>query len=135
MKKIGIYILCGMLLLNTNACSGGGGTDNLSEEMKEMGIAAVEITDDYLDGSITGNEAVEKLDNNYSSASQHYEKELEEAGSDTLVETDYWRDSTVPTYILSLKMSVGKSNKGTGTKEDVIEDRNKLAEIVGEKER
>lgn len=134
MKKYGIFLFCGIILLTMSACSRKG-TDNLSEEMKELGIAAVEITDDFLDGSITGDDALEKLDNNYSSANQCYEKELEAAGSDTLVGTDYWRDSTVPTYIMSLEMSVRKSNKGNGTKEDVIEDRNKLAEIVGEKGR
>lgn len=135
MKKILIFLFCGIFILISNGCSGGGRVTDLSEEMKGLGIAAVETTDDFLDGNITGDEAIERLENNYSSANQHYEKELEEAGSDTLVGTDYWKDSTVPTYILSLKMSVGEKNKGTGTSEEVIEDRNKLAEIIGKKER
>ncbi len=134
-KKIVAILLCGILLFTVSGCSGEKDAANLSTEMKELGIAAVEITDDFLNGEITGAAAIERLENNYSSASQHYEQELEEAESDTLVGTDCWRDSTVPTYILSLEMSIRNKNNGTGTDEDVLEDRNKLAEIVNKKER
>ena len=134
-KKIGALLLCGMLSFTAIGCSGEKETASLSAEMKELGIAAVETADDFLDGNITGDAAMERLENNHSIAKMHYERELEEDGSDTLSGTGYWEDISIPVYISSLEISIRKKDNGTGTDEKILEDRNKLAEIVDKKER
>lgn len=131
MKKIGIFLLCGMMLFIMCGCSGKEGMSGLSEEMKELGIAAVEIADNFLDGKITGEEAVEKLEKNSFMADLQYDMEKKEAEKDTEARTDYKNGSLVTSSILLLKISICDKNDGTGTEKDIIENRNNLAEIVG----
>lgn len=134
MRKAGAIILFVATLLFANGCSEEENTENLSEKMREYVTAAVETTDDFLDGKIGGAEAVERLGNAYKAADRHYEAE-EAANEGDTIGTYISNDQFAVFDILLLECEVQDKVDGTGTEEKIIEKRNDLAEKIGEKKR
>ena len=114
-------ILCGC---------GGGKPDTISQEMYDIGLAALETADDYIAGKITAAEAEKKLLRAESMADSIYEREKEENGG-TMVGFKFTSDLTVPSNILLLETSISAHDFGTGSMSSVKERRDIIANQLG----
>lgn len=127
MKKIGSVLLCVLLLLTMNACSGKGA--NASDKAISVGKSAVEVVDNYLDNKIDGKEAGEKLDELY--AEMEYVDDLpqddEHKAHDFLISSDI--------LSLSTKMIWVDYDEDSEAYDEILETRNELAESIGIKKR
>lgn len=124
MKRI-IPIIAIFLLL-CSACGSRGGAD-LSDAHYNYGVKAVEIADEYLDFSISAEEAHNKI--------------AELSGSkDILPDTEYGDsqhagNSSIEHDVTMLSHELLMIWTGDGSYDDLLDIRNSLAETVGEKER
>jgi len=132
MKRIISSLLVAVALLSLfSGCGGGGKPDNLSDDVYELGCAALETTDDYIDGKITASDALKKLDWSATLIDTQVEKELADSPTGTLYGTPYSNDNGVSIYLLSIKLAIGDKDRGTGTMSVVKDARNKLAKTLG----
>lgn len=124
-----------ILALLLAGCGSGSKPDDTSDKMYELGVAALEAADEFLDGSLDGDEALKRIAAASTSASYQYEKEKEETGSETLFGTEYSNDYYIWSYIGFLESKLSRKVDGVGTSNDVIETRNTLAEHLNERKR
>ena len=111
----------------------GGKPDGMSKAMHQIGKNALNIADQYISGEIYGDVAYERMEELYTQAKAQEEKECKDLGVDTLVGTDYWKDSSVSHDISMLSHSVMNAKHGSGAMSEVQEARDNLAETLGEK--
>ena len=130
MKKFTSIILCAVFLLSL--CSCGGKPEDMSDAMYQIGQNALAVADQYIAGEITGDDAYDRFEEFHKQAEAQEEHAKELTNSDTLVGTEYWRDSNVSFYIFILKCDIGDAKYGSGPRSDVKESRDKLAEALGE---
>lgn len=90
--------------------------EGLSDEIYDLGVAAVEIADDYLDGRITIESAYERICKNSSKQYNRPDKVLEE------------NDSSVRWGTAFLELSMEEKKNGTGTDDKIRSARNALSE-------
>ena len=131
MKRITALLLIFSLAAALCSC-GGGKPDDMSDAMYQIGKNALGVADQYIAGEITGDDAYDRLEEFYEQAEAQEEYDKEITGSETLVGTEYWRDSLVSHDILILQMVIGRAKYGNGAMTEVQESRDGLAETLGE---
>ncbi len=132
MKRITSLIIFATFLICLVAC--GGKPKDMSDGMYQLGLNALAVADQYIAFEIDAIEAQDKLGEIRKLAEKQEKKEEEELGVDYLYGTKYEGDEGIAASILILELSIGNANSnfGDGTMSDVIENRNFLAELLGE---
>lgn len=140
-SKGGLYIvvrkrlrfLISMLLfaLLFASCGGGGKPSNMSDDMYEAGLAALETANDYIDGTISADSALSRIKHAYDSASNILDRENDENGG-AVAGTDVSADALVPHNILMLQTSISKNDWGSGSMSSVKSCRDTLAKQLGQ---
>ena len=127
MKKI-VSVLC-MVGIVSALLAGCGSKLNISDEAMSIGEKVIEITDEYLDKDIAGDDAKDQIDTLYDELDEYVDSE---DGSDT--ET---ADGTICTYIMciSTSMLLDYYDNTEETYDNLLEDRNNLAKKLGLDER
>ena len=122
-------ILLSVILLN--GC--GGKSANVSDEVYNYGIAILETCDEFLDGSISNDEAVKRMDNTIDGIKRYNDKALNELGVKTMVEAQFdknyqfYVDGDIETDALLLKYDIDLNDyDGTPTKAQIREKRNEI---------
>lgn len=133
--KIKCYVCMLVMIFLLSGC---GDTekkpDGMSDRVYDLGIAALETTDDFLNGDIEADEAARKLVTALTSIQSEIAIHEEEIGG-ALVGTDYWQESLVESRITLIQFRISEKNSGRGSNKDVIQQRNSLAELLNEKKR
>ncbi len=128
MKKLISTALIGITLLSTTAflfgCGGGGKPGDVSEKYYNYGLKALEIIDSYLDYEISTEEAYSKL-NDLTDRKR------------SLGDYVHDKDLHVVIYVSSAELEVSEIERGvwSASLDELIEDRNNIAEAVGAKKR
>ena len=129
MKKIVTLLLIILLL---TLCSCGGKPTKMSEGMYQIGLNALDVADQYINGKLTGNRAYDRLEDLYEQAKEEEKYNREKLGVATLVGTEYAHDTFVTSDILILQLVIGRVDYGSATLSDVIEARDELADTLGQ---
>ena len=113
MKRIiAIIIAATLICLSLVAC---GKPSDVSQEMYDIGIAALQVADDYMAYKIDGTTANDKIATLYDDANTIYERNKE---------TEYHRgDYKVSSSIQFLKWEISLSTLSNGVPGDIKEDR------------
>lgn len=125
-----IKIIICILIFCTSLCSCGN-KSTTSYEMKNLGSNIIKITDDYIDGKIDYETAKRKINGTKDEIDNTYEK-VEHTVSGLPVYMNDYEISLLSTY---LSVALTDEHLGTGTYDELLEKRNEIAEIVGEKKR
>ncbi len=118
MKKLVIFFL--MICLCLVGCGEGGKPDNVSQEMYDLAVYAIKVTDLYLDGHYSIGDTLKKL-NSIS---------LPELDTDT----EYRGDILVHVKIRALLLTAHCVNAETQKISDFKDKRDKLAEEINYKD-
>lgn len=106
-----------------------------SDKMITLGIAALETVDDYLDGKITLEEASSRMSGTKFSAEYQSDRDLDELNADTVIGTKYSDNSSIDHHIFFLDYRLFEIESGVGTKAELIDERNELADLLHKKKR
>ncbi len=129
MKRIMISTLAIIFILITTACSGA--PSDMSPEIYDMGLSALKAVDDYIDNKIDYDTASDKLDGLHSSMVYVTENsERDEYG--LLI---YPENLSAQTLTLSIKIHLSGEHSGHSTYNELLEARNELAQLLGERKR
>ena len=104
-----------------------GKPDNTSDAMYQIGINALSVADDYIEGKIMNSEARLRLQEFYEQAKKQYDLECEQIKSITLINTKYENDSMIESAISSLYFSVSNA----APMSEITQNRNMLAARIG----
>ncbi len=118
MKRSILIIFCVLAFAILFVSCGDKKPDDISDDMYKCGLAALEIVDDYLDNSISLDEAQKRLTRN---------KDL----ADSIVDANHENDSAIPHRLSDLMYCMWAKNRGTGTDSEIEEKRQELAELLG----
>lgn len=132
MKKITILLICTALLLSL--CSCNLKPDNTSDAMYQIGLNALDLSDQYIAGKITGAEAYARIEefSKQAEAQKDYDRELLGLGEeDGLATTEYSNDSSISFKISMLSFDIMQAHHGSGSMSEVKERRDELAEQLG----
>ncbi|MBQ8331156.1 MAG: hypothetical protein IJX94_01485 [Clostridia bacterium] len=131
MKRL--FFLFTIALLLVSLCSCGGKPENTSDAMYQIGLNALSVADEYINGKITADEAHSRLKDIEELADAQYERWCEEFGTETLVGTKYENDSGIyfEIAILELKIMGAKHSFDTTPLSEIIEARDDLEEQLG----
>ncbi|MDR0889900.1 MAG: hypothetical protein LBM28_04540 [Oscillospiraceae bacterium] len=132
MKKR-FLLLVVVLLVFLSSCTGEKPED-MSEEMYNIGLAALETVDEYFDGIITLEEARYRLEGSEDAADRLYDKARKQSGG-AIYGTEVEDDFFVSSCITSIDFHLMMKSYGTGTNEDILEYRNDLADALNESKR
>ena len=136
MKRIIVFVCVAFALLCIFGCSAKESEpENVSSKMYEIGIAALETVDEYLDYNIDIAETYDRISASSRAAANQYEKDKEEIGEETLTGSEFANDYFINHNILMLSYELMTKKHGTGTNKEIVEKRNDLAEWLGEKTR
>ena len=130
MKRIISIALIFVLALTLCSC---GKPEKTSDAMYQIGLNALTMTDEYIEGKITGTEAKERIDEFYSQSKALIEQERKDAGSDYLFGTDYSNDESIESQLSLLSLAISGANDGIRTMSDIRKYRDALAEDIGKK--
>jgi len=115
---------------------------NTSDRMYGLGITALEIIDDFLDGNADISTTLVLYRYKYQEIDEQAENGRKETGSETLVGTEYSNDGLIRSWAAVLEYSLSERSKNlfgpnskTGTDSELTELRNKLAIRLGVSER
>lgn len=122
-----ILLVAVVLLL---ASCGHTRKDKISDKMYDLGVAAVEIADDYLAEKISIEDAVTRLDRNSNDQYRHLTIEEDELGVTTLYDTQYSQDTRVWLDTSNLLHAMRDKKSGTGIDATIKTERNKLADSL-----
>lgn len=132
-KLLAFFVTLALLL---SGCGDGSGIPkDTSEKMYELGIAALEAVDEYLDNKLDIENAKERLDNTKFWVDVQLEDDMEELDVDVLFGTKYANDSKISHNIVMISNALSKKSYGTGTTSKIVEHRNSLAEVLNKKSR
>lgn len=129
MKRIISIALIFIIAATLSSC--GGTPKNMSSAMYQIGLNALELTDNYIEGKITGEEAQERINEFYSQAESEYDRECRDRDVENLVGSDVWKDSSITHDLFMLHLNIGSTSKGYGAMSDVRKSRDNLAEDLG----
>lgn len=115
-----------ILALVLTGCSKGKPND-ISEAHYKYGLKALEIVDEYLDFNITAKNAREKID--------ALTNESDSLPKTEFKSPDHAKNSGVEHEVTMLSYELLKIDNGSGTYDDLLEQRNELAELLNEKKR
>lgn len=122
MKRIITLLIAATMICLTLAGCGGGKPNNVSQEMYDVGITALQIADEYIGYKIDGDKADSKLSALSKDAETIYErnKESDFRTGDLLVETD-----------IHLVLSAIHFAEYKGVPADIKDERDSLAKSLG----
>jgi hypothetical protein len=110
--------------------------------MYGLGIAALEIVDEFLDGRVDIVTTLDLYRAKLKEIDEQMENAIRETGSETLVGTGYSNDGLIRSWaaildysLFSRSMNLFSPDSTTGTNSDITEQRNKLALRLGENAR
>ncbi|MEE3333389.1 MAG: hypothetical protein VZR54_03825 [Ruminococcus sp.] len=136
MKKV-ITIIMIAICTSFAFTSCSGKSANVSDKVYNYGIAILETCDEFLDGSISNKEAVNRMDNTIDSIKRYNDKVLNELGVKTMVEAQFdknyqfYIDSDIELKASLLKYDIDLNNyDGTPTKEQIREKRNEFEKLL-----
>lgn len=115
MRRLLCLALCFTLLTTFIGC-GSQRMAGLSDRAYELGLAALETADEYIDGSITASRALSKL----------------EQAKDFIDGCDGENDILISSAIFNLIYTIQRKDSGIGTMKAVEEKRDSLANLLGE---
>lgn len=121
MKRTIALIIAATVLCFTLVGCGGGKPNDVSQEMYDVGIAALQVADDYMAYKISGEEAKSKIEAISDDADTIYDRNKE-----TKYETDYVLAASI--NALSAAISLANWN---GVPSDVKEQRDRVAKYLG----
>lgn len=124
--KLFAAILLVAVILSLTSC-GHTRKEKISDKMYDLGVAAVEIADDYLSGKISIEDAVARLDRNNDDQYRHLKSEEDELGVTTLYDTPFRQDTSVWLITSNLLHAMQDKKSGTGIDASIKEKRNSLA--------
>lgn len=127
--KLFAVILLIAVVLSLASC-GHSRKDRISDKMYDLGVAAVEIADDYLSGKVSIEDAVTRLDRNNDDQYRHLKSEEDELGVTTLYDTPFRQDTSVWFDTSSLLRAMRDKNSGTGIDASIKEKRDSLADSL-----
>ena len=130
MKKITSIFLFAVLLLTLALVSCGKPSD-MSDAMYQIGLNALSVTDEYISGEITGDDAYTRIEKFYTQAIAQNEKTKNDLGKSSLVGTEYSYDSFVETDIYLIKLKLKDVDRGYDALSKLIEYRDNLAATLG----
>ena len=134
MNKL-VLITTALCLVLVTGCGSRSKPDNTSDRMYGLGLTALEIIDEYLDGKISLENAMDRFSVTSDDIDDQYDNSLREAGVEVLVGTDYANDSFINHYAGMLDYSLMKRSQGNGTDSEILEFRNSLAEKLNKSNR
>ena len=138
MKKVITILMTFVLTASLFGCSATKEPPaDVSEQMYEYGVAALELCDDFLNNEIDEEIAKEKINKIYDNASIYNKNKYRELGVSNYVEApdyQYKKDShiEIDIYLLSSNLTL-RSIRGTPSKEKISENRDKLAKDLNKK--
>lgn len=132
MKKVITILITFVLAASLFGCSATKEPPkDVSEKMYEYGVAALEISDDFLNNDIDEDTAKAKINQIYDNAKSYNQNKYKELGVETYYEISdyqYKKDSFIESdiYLISSDLTL-RSISGTPSKEKIKEKRDKLA--------
>lgn len=129
MRKATIAIAA--IFLAAVLCSCQGKPKNTSDTMYQIGVNALSVADEYIDGKISGAEASERLEEYNLQAGAQYEKECKDADADSLVGTDYSNDFAIQFDVFMLHFVIDDVAAGTKSMQEFKENRDTLSKDIG----
>ena len=133
MKRLSFLLTIAILLISLCSC-GRVKPENTSDAMYQIGLNALAVADEYIDGKITADEALSRLEEIDELADAQYERWCEDFGTETLAGTKYANDFGISFDISRLKLkfsNIGSFYNATALS-DIVEVRDELAETLGE---
>ena len=124
LKRVVFCVLVMALVLT--GCSEGK-PSNISEAHYKYGLKALEIVDEYLDFNITAKNAREKID--------ALTNESDSLPKTEFKSPDHAKNFGVESGVTLLSYELLKIDTGSGSYDDLLEQRNELAELLNEKKR
>lgn len=128
MKKILSIIVSFVLIFSLYGC---GKNADISEEMLSAGKNLIKISDDYMDGKIDYDTATRKMGGTIDTINDIYD-DVERTDSGLPVYINDYEITSLATY---LSIALSNEHYGSGTYEELLNKRNEIAEIIGEKKR
>ena len=136
MKKLLLLLVATMLcLILIVGCASQNKPDKTSDRMYGLGLTALEIIDEYLDGKTSLENAMENFSSIADDIGDQYENSKREAGVEALGGTDYANDSSISMEVVFLDYRLMERSYGTGTDSEILEYRNRLAENLNKSNR
>lgn len=133
-KLLALSVILILLLVGCGD-KNGEKPENTSDKMYELGCAALETVDEYLDGDIKIGEANSRIKDTYRWVKVQFDNDLEELETKALVGTKYENDSSIYHNVVMLNNAIFDKDQGTGTKSNITEQRNDLAKTMNKKSR
>ena len=129
MKKLTLAFLFLCLCFNLSACNEKSKEPNISNQHIQYSERLIEIADQYIDYDITAEDAHTKIDD-----LKKRSAEITDAKPGT---DDYFAGSTIQNCMWSIELAINRSDFSPSSESiaDIKEQRNKLAELIGEKTR
>lgn len=129
MKKTFVGVVAVVIAVTITAC-GNGSSSNVSNKAKSVGVSAIEITDGYLDNETDWQDANDQLQELLDDDLSYLD--TEDSSSDT-----HSGDSSVEYEITMIAHDIFMDGTdGTAeTYDDILSDRNDLADTIGEAKR
>lgn len=124
-KKIFAGILAVCMIFIMTGCSSK--PENMSDEMYNTGLNALETIDQYLDGKLDSDEATDKLDRFQALFDTYSDSE-----EDVLTQSNA---RTLSMICMNLSYNIVKVKSTPSAMDDLLQSRNELAEKLGEKSR
>jgi len=127
MKKLTLALLCICFCFNLSAC--GEKKEKISDQYVQYSKKIIEISDQFLDYDLSADEAHDKL-----KELTERESELTEAEPGT---DEYFAGSTIQNCTWRINMALLRADTAPSAEHNntIKDERNKLAELIGEKKR
>jgi hypothetical protein len=131
-----VLVLAMLLFVSFTGCdSSPVKPEKTSDRVYGIGLRALEVADNFLDGKIDAKEAESSVLNARNEADKEVEQEKKALGVDNLTQTDVWRDYYIAFDLSGLYYDLSNSKYESGSTADVLKSRNSLAKTLGVKER
>lgn len=132
MRKTSIVIIAFSFVLSLCGCGKSSGKpENTSDGMYEIGLSALETTNDYLENTIDLDSAKNLMDASLRASEAQIKSDEDEVG-DTLYGTEYSNDSFISNKIVLINYELFAKQSGRGTDKKIAEYRDELAELLNE---
>ena len=124
-KRISVFLFVWLCIV-LSACADSGKEQNISNQHIQYSQRLIEIADQYMDYEITAEEAHNELDK--------LEERSAEIASAEPGTDDYFTASTIQNCFWNIELAVNRLafSASQESMKDILQQRNKLAELIGE---
>ena len=124
-KRISVFLFVWLCIV-LSACADSGKEQNISNQHIQYSQRLIEIADQYMDYEITAEEARDELEK---LEERSAEITRAEPGTD-----DYFAASTIQNCFWNIELAVNRLEFSASQEsmKDILQQRNKLAELIGE---